>query len=159
MVVSPSGLEAEAASARRSAASASGASWAASVKARSRGGTVGRTPSERESSSATRNSSRAAARSNALAAISQGTGLDSQRDAARQLCVKSGYHDLPYGILVYPPEQEFALRRELALLRTRLELHYNKRVTTISLAECMTTALAAEGLDALQSKRTPEFGR
>ena len=72
-----------------------------------------------------------------------------ERDAARQLCVKSGYHDLPYGILVYPPEQEFALRRELTLLRTRLH-QAGKQVTTISLAECMTTALAAEGLDAAE---------
>ena len=71
------------------------------------------------------------------------------REAARLLCVKSGYHDLPYGILVYPPEREFELRRELALLRTRLH-QAGKRVTTISLAECMTTALAAEGLGAAE---------
>jgi hypothetical protein len=67
------------------------------------------------------------------------------RDAARQLCAKSGYHDLPYGILVYPPESEFELRKELALLRTRLQ-QAGKRVTTISLAECLSAALAAEGM-------------
>jgi hypothetical protein len=72
-----------------------------------------------------------------------------ERDAARQLCVKSGYHDLPYGILVYPPEKEFELRRELTLLRTRLH-QAGKHVTTISLSECMTTALAAEGLGAAE---------
>jgi hypothetical protein len=74
------------------------------------------------------------------------------REAARLLCVKSGYHDLPYGILVYPPEKEFELRRELTLLRTRLH-QAGKRVTTISLAECMTTALAAEGLGAAELAR------
>jgi hypothetical protein len=68
------------------------------------------------------------------------------------LCVKSGYHDLPYGILVYPPEKEFELRRELTLLRTRLH-QAGKHVTTISLAECMTTALAAEGLGAAELAR------
>lgn len=71
------------------------------------------------------------------------------REAARLLCVKSGYHDLPYGILVYPPESEFELRKELALLRTRLQ-QAGKRVTTVSLAECMNTALAAEGMGAAE---------
>lgn len=67
------------------------------------------------------------------------------REATRLLCVKSGYHDLPYGILVYPPESEFELRKEVALLRTRLQ-QAGKRVTTISLAECLATALSAEGM-------------
>jgi hypothetical protein len=59
----------------------------------------------------------------------------------------SAYHDMPYAIFRYPPEAEFALRRELALLATRLE-QSGKRVTRISLAECMTEALEAEGLGA-----------
>lgn len=67
------------------------------------------------------------------------------REAARRLCAQSGYHDLPYGILVYPPENELELRREVALLRTRLQLA-DKRVTTISLAECLSAALEAEGM-------------
>lgn len=67
------------------------------------------------------------------------------RAAAPILCAKSGYHDLPYGILVYPPESEFEVRKELALLRTRLQ-QAGKRVTTISLAECLAAALAAEGM-------------
>lgn len=58
----------------------------------------------------------------------------------------SAYHDMPYAIFRYPPEDEFAVRQETALLRTRLEAA-GKRVTTISLAECMYEALAAEGLD------------
>jgi hypothetical protein len=59
----------------------------------------------------------------------------------------SAYHDMPYAIFRYPPEAEFALRRELALLATRLE-QSGKRVTRISLAECLGEALAAEGLGA-----------
>ena len=44
----------------------------------------------------------------------------------------SAYHDMPYAIFRYPPEDEFAVRQEVALLRTRLE-QAGKRVTTISL--------------------------
>jgi hypothetical protein len=57
----------------------------------------------------------------------------------------SAYHDMPYAIFRYPPEEEFPVRQETALLRTRLE-QSGKRVTTISLAKCMYEALAAEGL-------------
>ncbi|MBM3493678.1 MAG: DUF1788 domain-containing protein [Armatimonadetes bacterium] len=57
----------------------------------------------------------------------------------------SAYHDMPYAIFHYPPEEEIPLRGELALLSTRLE-QIGKRVTSISLAECLADALAAEGL-------------
>lgn len=57
----------------------------------------------------------------------------------------SRYHDLPFGIFVYPPEDEFAVRKEIGLLRTRLQ-QTGKRVTTVSLAECLNEALTAEGL-------------
>ena len=57
----------------------------------------------------------------------------------------SAYHDMPYAIFHYPPDAEFDLRQELALLRTRLE-QAGKRVTTVSLAECLHTALEAEGM-------------
>ena len=57
----------------------------------------------------------------------------------------SAYHDMPYAICRYDPEDEFALRQEVTLLRTRLE-QTGKRVTVISLAECMNSALDAEGL-------------
>ena len=57
----------------------------------------------------------------------------------------SAYHNMPYAIFHYPPEEEFPLRSELALLRTRLE-QSGKRVTMISLADCLADALAAEGL-------------
>jgi BREX protein BrxB len=59
----------------------------------------------------------------------------------------SAYHDMPYAVFRYPPEDEFAVRKELTLLRTRLE-QAGKRVTTVSLAECMTAALDAKGLSA-----------
>lgn len=57
----------------------------------------------------------------------------------------SAYHDMPYAIFRYPPEQEFDVRQQTALLTTRLE-QAGKRVTTISLAACLTEALEAEGL-------------
>lgn len=59
----------------------------------------------------------------------------------------SAYHDMPFAIFQYPPEDELAVRGEITLLRTRLE-QVGKHVTTISLAECMAEALHAEGLDA-----------
>jgi hypothetical protein len=58
----------------------------------------------------------------------------------------SAYHDMPYAIFRYPAEEEFALRREIALLRTRLE-QAGKRVVTVSLADCMQEALEAEGMN------------
>jgi BREX protein BrxB len=54
---------------------------------------------------------------------------------------------MPYAIFRYPPEDEFAVRKQLSLLRTRLE-QTGKRVTVVSLAECMTAALEAKGLNA-----------
>lgn len=55
----------------------------------------------------------------------------------------SAYHDMPYAVFCYPPEAEFALRVELALLRTRLE-QKGKRVTIVSLADCLKQALDSE---------------
>jgi hypothetical protein len=65
-----------------------------------------------------------------------------QPDPRQQL---SAYHDMPYAIFRYPPEDEFAVRRQVSLLRTRLE-QSGKRVTMISLAECLAAALEAEGM-------------
>ena len=59
----------------------------------------------------------------------------------------SAYHNMPFAIFQYLPEEELSLRSELALLRTRLE-QVGKRVTVISLAECLADALKAEGLTA-----------
>ena len=58
----------------------------------------------------------------------------------------SAYHDMPYAIFRYAPEAELAVRQETALLATRLE-QAGKRVTSISLSECLHEALSAEGLD------------
>lgn len=55
------------------------------------------------------------------------------------------YHDMPYAIFQYPPEAEFDVRAQLSLLKTRLE-QTGKVVTTISLAECLSDALARSGL-------------
>lgn len=56
----------------------------------------------------------------------------------------SAYHDMPCAIFLYHPDDELAVRQEVALFRTRLE-QSGKRVTTISLAECMVDAIEAEG--------------
>ena len=57
----------------------------------------------------------------------------------------SAYHNMPYAIFLYPPDDEFALRGEVAMLRTRLE-QAGKRVTVISLATCLEMALEREGI-------------
>ncbi len=57
----------------------------------------------------------------------------------------SAYHDMPYAVFHYPPEDELEVRQEVALLRTRLE-QVGKRVTTISLARCLQDAFDQEGL-------------
>lgn len=57
----------------------------------------------------------------------------------------SSYHDMPYAIFQYAPEDEFDLRSELTLLKTRLE-QIGKRVTVISLAQCLNEALKRERL-------------
>jgi hypothetical protein len=54
----------------------------------------------------------------------------------------SAYHDMPYALFRYDPEDELELRRELALLTTRLE-QAGKRVTRISLAECLEVAMTS----------------
>ena len=59
----------------------------------------------------------------------------------------SAYHDMPYAIFRYAPQDEFALRQEVTLLRTRLE-QAGKRVSVISLADCLAAALEAEDMDA-----------
>lgn len=67
-----------------------------------------------------------------------------QQDPRPQI---SAYHDMPYAIFHYPPEEEFSVRAEVTMLRTRLE-QGGKRVTTISLAECLSDALSKSGLTA-----------
>jgi hypothetical protein len=55
----------------------------------------------------------------------------------------SVYHDMPYAIFRYDPEEEFALRAQVGLLQTRLE-QQGKRVSRISLAECLDVAMRSQ---------------
>lgn len=57
----------------------------------------------------------------------------------------SAYNNMPYAIFRYPPEDEFEVRAEITMLQTRLE-QAGKKITRISLAECMTAALEAEDI-------------
>jgi hypothetical protein len=57
----------------------------------------------------------------------------------------SAYNNMPYAIFRYPPEDEFAVRSEISLLQTRLE-QAGKKVTRISLAECLTAAMEGESI-------------
>lgn len=55
----------------------------------------------------------------------------------------SAYHDMPFAIFRYDPNEEFELRREVSLLETRLT-QKGKRVGRISLAECLDTAMRSQ---------------
>jgi hypothetical protein len=55
----------------------------------------------------------------------------------------SAYHDMPYALFRYDPEDEFELRKQVTLLETRLS-QKSKRVTRISLAECLAEAMRAQ---------------
>jgi hypothetical protein len=57
----------------------------------------------------------------------------------------SAYNNMPYAIFRYPPEDEFEVRAEITMLQTRLE-QAGKKITRISLTECMEAALAAEDI-------------
>jgi len=59
----------------------------------------------------------------------------------------SVYHDLPFAILRYDPEEEWDLRREVKLLATRLEAT-GKVVHSVPMSEFLWKAIAEpEGLD------------
>jgi hypothetical protein len=55
----------------------------------------------------------------------------------------SAYHDMPYAIFAYDPEEEFELRTQLTLLETRLA-QKGKRIKRISLAECLDEAMQSQ---------------
>jgi Domain of unknown function (DUF1788) len=55
----------------------------------------------------------------------------------------SAYHSMPYAIFRYEPTEEFALRAQVGMLQTRLEMR-GKRLTRISLAECLDVAMRSE---------------
>jgi BREX protein BrxB len=52
----------------------------------------------------------------------------------------SAYHDMPYALFRYDPEEEFDLRKQVTLLETRLT-QKGKRIRRISLAECLDEAM------------------
>jgi hypothetical protein len=52
----------------------------------------------------------------------------------------SAYHDMPYAIFRYDPDDELELRRHISLLETRLS-QKAKRITRISLAEALDEAM------------------
>jgi len=55
----------------------------------------------------------------------------------------SSYHDMPYAIFRYDPEDEFELRKQVTLLETRLS-QKGKRIKRISLAECLDEAMRSQ---------------
>jgi hypothetical protein len=55
----------------------------------------------------------------------------------------SAYHDMPYAIFRYDPEDEFDLRKQVTMLETRLS-QKGKRIKRISLAECLDEAMRAQ---------------
>lgn len=62
----------------------------------------------------------------------------------------SVYHDLPFAILRYKPQEEWELRKEVRRLRTRLQ-QAGRRVLLISLGDLLWEAIdqCEEGLDAI----------
>lgn len=52
----------------------------------------------------------------------------------------SAYHDMPYALFRYDPEEEFLLRQQVTLLETRLS-QKGKRIRRISLAQCLDTSM------------------
>jgi len=62
----------------------------------------------------------------------------------------SAYHDLPFAIFHYMPEEELTLRKQAGQLARRLEHAHGKRVMEISLAALMFEAIEqAAGMTAL----------
>ena len=55
----------------------------------------------------------------------------------------SAYHDMPYALFRYEPEEEFELRKQISLLETRLT-QKGKRVSRISLAQCLDEAMRSQ---------------
>jgi hypothetical protein len=55
----------------------------------------------------------------------------------------SSYHNMPYALFRYDPEEEFELRRQVTMLQIRLE-QTGKRVLRISLAECLQEAMTSQ---------------
>ncbi len=72
-----------------------------------------------------------------------------QNDLLAQPARISVYHDLPFAILRYDPDEEWQLRRETQRLATKLA-NNGRQVHTISLADLLWEAIEkTEGLDAI----------
>lgn len=56
----------------------------------------------------------------------------------------SSYHDMPYAIFRYDPDEEFLLRQQVTMLETRLS-QKGKRIRRISLAEMLERAMVMSG--------------
>lgn len=56
----------------------------------------------------------------------------------------SAYHDMPYAIFRYDPEDEFELRREVTMLCTRLEQAGKRAPRRVSLAQCLDAAMRSQ---------------
>ena len=62
----------------------------------------------------------------------------------------SAYHDLPFAIFRYSPEEEFELRKRLRLFAFGLDQKHGKQVRFVSLAEMVWKVISEEqGLDYL----------
>jgi hypothetical protein len=60
------------------------------------------------------------------------------------------YRDLPFAIFCYPPGREWDMRREIDLLKTRLENDTQRQVAFVSLAELLWHAIdESEGIEAV----------
>ena len=60
------------------------------------------------------------------------------------------YGDLPFAIFCYPPNEEWTMRNELRLLKTRLENDLERQVVSISLADLLWEAIdESEGMEAV----------
>ncbi len=55
----------------------------------------------------------------------------------------SVYHDMPYALFRYEPEEEYEMRKQVTLLETRLT-QKGKRIKRISLAECLEEAMLSQ---------------
>jgi len=70
----------------------------------------------------------------------------------------SVYHDLPFALFRYDPWLEFELRKRVRLLAHSLEGNHHRRVTFISLAEILWSAIEqTEGLEAVIAEEI-QFG-
>lgn len=62
----------------------------------------------------------------------------------------SAYHDLPFAIFRYDPQEEFTCRKHIRLLSISLEQNYHKKVHFVSLAKLLWRAIyETEGLDSV----------